>query len=329
MTLAPRDTAVLKAVFAYRYLTSGQLARRLRRSGQVIRRAIRQRLQPGGFIVSLPRQPTEEAAYTLGAEGLAFVAHELGCPVSDVPFPRPSTSRSFFWRHTMLVTDVRIAFDLATEDEESPIGIERTVPEWEVNPAALRTAPHHERFVLSERLKGPDGVTYAHRPDGLFLMHAKADGAQQRIAVFLEADRNTEPMKRIEDKLETFWLYWSRERFVDAFGAVAMRVLFVLDEVQDRRRMQSMQHALRQFARRQDNAAAAAAFRGCFRFARKPDLDETTVLTQPIWYDAEDQPRLFFQPLPPPPRAAGVEGAPCRSASGRADDRRNEREVQR
>src|SRR5689334_14712867 len=116
MTLAPGDPALLMAVFALRYVTSGQLGRRLRRSGQVIRRAIRRRLRPGGFVVNLQRQPTEEAAITLGPEGLAFVAHEFGCPVSDVPFPRPSTRRGFFWRHTMLVNDVRISFDLATED---------------------------------------------------------------------------------------------------------------------------------------------------------------------------------------------------------------------
>src|SRR3954468_22214410 len=115
MTLAQGDGSLISALFAYRYLTSSQLARRLRRSGAVIRRAIRRRLRPGGFVVSLQRQPTEEAAYTLGPEGLAVVAHELGCPVSEVPFPRKiSTARGFFWKHTVLVNDVAIAFALAT-----------------------------------------------------------------------------------------------------------------------------------------------------------------------------------------------------------------------
>ncbi|WP_437769039.1 replication-relaxation family protein [Sorangium sp. So ce764] len=288
------------AIFAYRYVTSGQLARRLKRSAQVIRRAIRRRLKPGGFVLELQRQPTEEAAYTLGPEGLAFMGNELGCPVSSVPFPRTSTKRGFFWLHTMLISEIRISFDLATEADESPICLQRTVPEWEVNPTTRRTAPHHERFVLSERFKGPDGGTYWHRPDCLFLMHAKADGAQRCIAAFLEADRNTESMKRIRDKIEAFWIYWRRKRFVDAFQAVAMRVLFVLDDVKDRRRIHSMQSELRQLASRGDNVTAAEEFRRCFRFARKHDLDETTVLAHPIWYDADDHPRRFFQPVHQP-----------------------------
>jgi len=307
VSLFPGDAAILTALFAYRSLTSGQLARRLRRTAQVIRRAIRRRLRPGGFVVSLQRQATEEAAYTLGPEGLAFVAQELGCPVSEVPFPRKiSTVRGFFWKHSVLINDVRIAFDLATESDASPISIHRTIPEWETKPTAPRTAPHHEVFVLSERLKGPDGVTYAHRPDCLFLMRPKAADAQPDVAVFLEADRNTEAMGRIRAKIAAYFAYFSRRRFVAAFEAVAMRVLFVLDDVTDRRRIHSMQNELRQFAK--DNGAEP--FRRCFRFARKHDLDETTVLAKPIWWDADDQPRLFFQPVrQPTPREPGAEVA--------------------
>jgi hypothetical protein len=122
----------------------------------------------------------------------------------------------------------------------------------------------------------------------------------------LEADRNTEAMRRIRAKLAAYFAYWSRRRFVTAFDAVAMRVLFVLDDVTDRRRIHSMQNELRQFAKEH----GAEPFRRCFRFARKHDLDETTVLAKPIWWDADDQPRLFFQPVrPPPPRAPGAEVA--------------------
>lgn len=308
MILAPGDAQLLLSLFTYRCLTSGQLARRHARSTQVVRRAIRRRLKPGGFVVSLQRSPTEEAAYTLGPAGIAFMAHELGCPVPDVPFPRTGTSRGIFWRHSMLIIEVRIAFDLATESAESLICIERTIPEWEVNPAVRRNAPHHERFVLSERFKSPDGsTTYWHRPDCLFLMRAKDDGARQRVAAFLEADRNTEAMRRIRQKYEAYWMYWSRRRFVDAFDAVAMRVLFVLDDVTDRRRIRSMQDDLREFTK--TKGADAEAFRRCFRFALRRELDETTVMAKPIWRDADDQARLFFQPARQSPREAGDEVA--------------------
>jgi len=311
MTPAQGDGALLSALFVYRYLTSGQLARRHRRSNQVVRRLIRERLRPAGYVINLQRQPTEEAAYVLGPEGFAFVAHELGCGVADIPASRSvSTIRGFFWKHTVLVNNVRISFDLATEGPDSPVRIQRTVPEWELSPASHRRAPHHERFVLSERLKGPDGVTHSHRPDCLFLMYATAAGPQQLVAVFVEADRNTEAMRRIRQKYEAYWLYWWRRRFEDAFEAVAMRVLFVLDDVQDRRRIHSMQEELRVLVGRKGNAAAADAFRRCFRFARKRDLDEKTVLAQPIWWDADDQPRHFFSqpahPQPPLPVSAEV-----------------------
>ncbi len=311
MTLAPGDAALLSALYVYRCLTSGQLARRHARSNQVIRRLIRERLRPGRYVVCLQRQPTEEAAYTLGPEGLAFVAHELGCSLADIPSSRvASTVRSFLWKHTVLVNDVRIAFDLATTDGASPVCIQQTIPEWEVDGASNRKASPHDRFVLAERLKGDDGVMRSHRPDCLFLMYAKAAGPQQLVAIFLEADRNTEAMRRIRQKYEAYWLYWSRRRFTDAFDAIAMRVLFVLDDVKDRRRIRSMQEELRQLAKRKGDAATTEAFRRCFRFARKRDLDHTTVLAQPIWWDADDCPRFFFQPVQPqPPREPNAEVA--------------------
>ena len=191
----------------------------------------------------------------------------------------------------MLVNEVRIAFDLATATEGSPIAIRRTIPEWEMNPAAKRAAP-----LLFERFKAADGTTYWHRPDCLFLMHATR-GDEHDVAVFLEADRNTEAIEsRIRAKYEGFYQYWIRRRFIEAFGAVAMRVLFVLDNLTDRRRIQSMQAELRRFV--EAKGESAKAFQQCFRFALKRDLDENTVLAQPIWYDAQDQARRFFQPAP-------------------------------
>lgn len=71
-----------------------------------------------------------------------------------------------------------------------------------------------------------------------------------------------------------------------------------------------MQNELWQLARRKDNAPTAEAFRCCIRFARSRDVDETTVLAQPIWCDTEDQPLLFFHPVHPPPGASRIEG-PC------------------
>lgn len=296
MTFAAGDGPLLSSLATYRYLTSGQLARRHGRTSQVVRRRIREFLRPDGYVVTLQRQPTEEAAYALGyPKGFEYIAHELGCPLEDVPAPRNvSTVRGFFWKHTVLVNDIRIMWDLATSHPASPILIQRTIAEWEIDPASDRKAPHYERFILSERLKGDDGAWHYHRPDCLFLMYAKAAADDQLVAVFLEADRNTEAMRRIRQKFEAYFLYWRARRYLDAFGAVAVRILMVLDDIVDRTRIRSMQEQLAEFARRK--GADGDAFRRCFRFARKRDLNEKTVLAEAIWRDAEDNARLFFQP---------------------------------
>jgi hypothetical protein len=300
VNLFPGDSTILMALYEYRVLTSGQLGRITRRNPQVIRRAIRKRLRPGEFVSDLRRNSTEEAAYMLGPEGVAFVAHELGCEPQELGRPnKTNTVRTFHFRHWLLVTDVRIAFSLATAGATNPVCIERIIGEWETVPHAAPTAAHHERFILSERLVGNDGVARFHRPDCLFLMYSRDDGRGKLVAVFLEADRNTEAMPRIREKYEAFWLYWARKRFVEAFGAVAMRVVFVLDDVTDRTRIRSMQKLLRDMVGSRGKPGEGDAFRKCFRFARKQDLDESSVMTKPIWFDADDNARVFFQPVRP------------------------------
>ncbi len=291
MTLVAADRPLIFALFTYRYLTSGLLARRCARSTQVIRRAIRRRLKPGGFVLSLQRQPAEEAAYTLGAEGLSFIAQAVGCPVSALPFPRPSTSRGLFWKHSMLVNEVRIAFDLATATDGSPIAIRRTIPEWEMNPTERRAAP-----LLFERFKAADGATYWHRPDCLFLMHATS-GDEHDVAVFLEADRNTEAIEsRIRAKYEGFYQYWVRRRFIEAFGAVAMRVLFVLDNLTDRRRIQSMQAELRRFV--EAKGRAPKHFNDAFGSRSSATLTRTPSSPNPSGTMRKTRRAGFFNPRP-------------------------------
>lgn len=301
MNLSSGDAKIIMLLYWFRFLTTGLLALLTGRDRQNVRRAIRKRLRPGNFVSAFNRLPTEEAAYTLGAAGLAFVAHELGCSVSDLPFPRKVTTvRSFLFRHTLAISEVRVLFTLATADDASPIVLERSIAEWETVPSS---APQGARHVLAERLVGDDGVAYAHRPDCVLLCYPKAAGRAQLVAVSVELDRNTESItRRIAAKYQSYWLYWRERRHVQAFDAVALRVLFILDDVRDRKRIQSMQAELRAFVERK--GAAAAPFRRCFRFVRKSDLRAETLLSAPVFFDADDRPRRFFQD------AQGVHDAP-------------------
>jgi Replication-relaxation len=297
MNLFPGDARILMLLYEFRFLTTGQLSLLTGRDPQIIRRAIRKRLRPT-FVTAFSRRPTEEGAYTLGEQGLEFVAYELGCALNELAFPRRvSTARSFFFRHTLAISDVRVAFAIAAANAASPIGIDRSVAEWDVVPSSMPRAPRHERYVLSERFVGEDGRACSHRPDCMLLCYPKAAGNAQLVAVFVELDRNTESIvRRIAEKYHAYWLYWQQRRFASAFDAIAMRVLFVLDDVRERTRIRSMQDELRAFAERRADRTAAESFRRCFRFALKRDVSVETVLTRPVFFDADDEPRLFFQP---------------------------------
>lgn len=304
MNLSAGDARIIMFLYAFRFLTTGMLALLTGRDPQLIRRALRKRLRPGGFVASFNRLPAEEGAFTLGPAGLAFVAHELGCTVNDLPFPRKvTTHRSFLFRHTLSISEVRVLFTLATAADASPVILDRSIAEWETVPSSPPNAALHTRFVLAERLVGDDGVAYAHRPDCVLLCYPKAVGRAKLVALAVELDRNTESItRRIAAKYESYWLYWRERRHVQAFDAVALRVLFILDDVRDRKRIQSMQAELSAFAQRK--SGAAEVFRRCFRFVRKSDLRAETLLANPVFFDADDRPRRFFQD------AQGVHDAP-------------------
>jgi hypothetical protein len=245
------------------------------------------------LVASFERGPTEEAAFFLGPEGLKYMAEACGTSPAFLPVPREMNSkRGLFWRHTMLVNDVRIAFSLGMDQPSSPVKLRRTIPEWELTPGPSSTAGHHERFVLSERFR-EGGKVHFHRPDCLFLVYPTAKGLERTVACFLEGDRNTEAMRRIREKVAAYRLYWKKRRFADAFGAVAMRVLFVLGEVTTTTRIDSMREELRSMIPPEESL-----FVDCFRFALARDLRADTVLEKPIWYEARsERPRYFFQPV--------------------------------
>lgn len=291
MAFTDDDVAIVKTTADLRYVTPDLLARRLGRSKAVVRRRMRRELVPAGYIVEMPRAANESAAYTLGPLGFELVAHALGIPPWALPFSRKITKvRTFLWKHTMLVNEVRIAFEVACEASDSPAVLTRAIPEWEMNPNAGHDAKHHERFVLSERLGSGQNVRSL-RPDLGLLMHPR--GMEERLTLMLvEADRNTEDHVRLRTRIEAYKLYFEQGRFESAFGAVDMRVLFVLDQVANAARRERMQQEVQSFAQ---GGGARADFVKTFRFAERRALDARSVLTAPVWFDAWGQARPFVR----------------------------------
>jgi len=297
MSLADADKPILRDLFSYRFLQSGQLGLLRGRSSQVVRRAIRKRLVPGKYVVNMAQRfPTEEAAYTLGPEGFEFIAYEHRCSVSDLPYSKKiNRVKSYFWKHTLLTNNVRIAFDLGSRTHER-VHLARAVPEWEMdNPASNKK---EEKFVLWERLCGEEmnGKPLSFRPDALFLIHPQ-EQPDYKVAYFLESDRGTEDVAgKIREKFLAYRLYFDQLLFSKRFDARQMRCLFVLEAPTDYR-IRTMQRVLADMAGKLDDpqGEGKAGFVKCFRFALVGDISESAVYDEPVWQDWKGEGRALVK----------------------------------
>jgi hypothetical protein len=325
MNFAPGDDEILWALMEYRVLTSGQLAWLTGRSAAVIRRRIRKHLASEWNVVRLLLGgSTDQNAYALSGEGFKMMAARAGLDPSRMPFSikPPAGPGSPFFRHMKLSNDVWIFFRRACQNAGSPIELARAVPEWEMNPdpTKRRSKKPWERFVISERLQDIEDAQLIHvlRPD-LVLVFAVKDQPGLRVASYLEADRATVSVRGvIVEKIRAYWHLFLRRGF-EHYGAVAMRVLFVVGDTRTEQRIRSVQDALGDFCRshelhherfRQQRLQAAApqardhlaarmppitAFSDCFRFARREDLSGVDILREPVWQDASAQRLPFFR----------------------------------
>lgn len=324
-TPATGDQDITLALLEYRVLTSGQLARITGRSPAVIRRRLRNYLIPdlGAVMVLEGGSATDQKAYALTPKGFDLMAAQLGIDPAQLPFSRkpPCGPASPFFRHLKLSNDVAIAFSQACAQPGSPVEMLLMCPEWEMDPdpKRRRSKKPWERFVISESLPDLDRSDrhYVLRPDLVLTLAPRRD-PQSRVAVYLEADRATVGVSSvIVEKIRAYWHLYLRHGFA-RYGAVTMRVLFVVGNVRTDQRVQSIQRALEDFCRHHEarheqyrvqyrQALEArgrapktefppiSAFAACFRFARWEDLAEVDILSAPVWQDAAGQRLPFFR----------------------------------
>ncbi len=318
--LAPGDASILWALYTLRYARSGQLHRYLDRNGKSIRRRIHDCLAPEGLVISLRRRPVEEAAYALGPKGFDFIAAEFGIEATEIPYSRQVSQdvvESIFWRHTLAINDVRIAFEKAV-DGHAALVLDQFVPEWHL--ADPRATQPEKKFALRERLASEGGVKpVSFRPDAMMLFYPRAmpgvpnTGAEHKVACFLELDRKSESIRPIiERKIEAYRRYWVKAR-MRRHGASWMKCLFVLDGVKSKRRSTNMQAELQRIAILLDPKnptatgpqgvpAGPAAFVHAFLFCHADNLLASSnanprgVVDDPIWEDWLGHPRAFFKP---------------------------------
>lgn len=317
MAEAPGDDDLMAALFEHRILTTGQLARKTGRSAPVVRRRMRRRLVPDGLVaVHAGGGSTAQQAYSLKRPGFELMAARAGTDPGRAPFSSrpPSGPGSPFFRHTALSNSTWIAIEGACSRPAAPVRLVRAVPEWEMHPdpERRRSRKPWERFIAAERLEDIDdpGSFRVVRPDAVFLIAPRRE-PELRVAAYLEADRMTCSVSGVvTGKIAGYWHIYLRRTF-RRWGAVAMRVLFVVGSSRSERRLGSLRTALADFARR--NAArherfvearigaappearaklrAAAptmdAFVGCFRMCRREDFSGRDIVTDPVWSDAD------------------------------------------
>ena len=237
---ASGDTDLVQFLYRFRYLRSGQLAKLCGRSNQSVRRRMRELVRLK-FVVGLERAPMEEMAYTLGPDGYQLIADALKVEVKDLAFSRAAAkAESLFWRHSLLVNNTHVDLHMAAENHSEFI-LHDVIHEFQL--ADPRAKEKHKKFLLFEKLKEGDR-THSFRPDCLFVVYGETGGLGNSMALFLEADRGSEAIGRIESKYEAYRLYYERGLYHQNFETIGMRCLFVLNGVKGKGRIISMRRRL-------------------------------------------------------------------------------------
>jgi len=225
--LTSRDVELLRHVERYRFLRSTHLAALTGASHQVISRRLNL-LFHHGYLDRPPEQlslirlhgnhPMVYALASAGARAIALSGHRR--PRYDNRNPK-----QLYIQHTLLVSDVMVAFTRASKNTNAPHLLleEDLVPD----------KPPSEAFKWAVTVKhGGTLKRIGIFPDRTFALESPDTG--ERVFYFLEADRATMPVARrslsqssIWRKLLAYEATWSQKIHESRFGTKRFRVLFV------------------------------------------------------------------------------------------------------
>lgn len=231
--LTERDQAVVRALYAYRYLTSSQVARLLFPSQQTANRRLRALLQLG-FVTYFEVPAVPERIYRLTRQGAELVARQKETPFEELRYWSVNTHAPkdyYFMRHFIAASDFRMALEAACRRA----GVEVLfLPEW----LAQREGQAIRRHITSRSawgdvlLKGERELV--HTPDAAIVLRWPSGGA---ALFFLEVDRGTEtlsnPRRGVRKMVRSYLSslhegdYRRYERFAGGGPLRGFRVLFV------------------------------------------------------------------------------------------------------
>ena len=238
--ITSRDLAIVRAVYEHRLLSSDHIVGLL---GDGSRQQILRRLRllyhgryldrPRVQLADLYEQPgTRPMVYGLGDKGADLLAEQAGLKRSAVSWTAKNRAiRSRFFHHTLLVSGIMVAFEVACREA----GNVRVIPWDEILagkcPEETRDLKHPRTWRVPVPRHGSIGVT----PDNIFgLEFLDRPEGQRQTFFFLEADRGTMPVLRKNLKTTSFYrklvayhATFTQSIHTKRFGFKAFRVLTV------------------------------------------------------------------------------------------------------
>lgn len=216
--LQPRDIRIIKLVYDYRSLNSGQIRALVGGSERGILRRL-QKLFHHGFLDRPPHQAAyllgedHRMVYALGNKGADVLAEYLSVERDEINWTKKNLKiKAGFIEHTLMVSNFRAAITLALKNQ--------------TNADLLLWRPEFYRgmrdYVMIRDIRGRR-VRAAVVPDGFFCIRLN----NQKKYFFLEADRSTVPSNRFLQKMRAYWEYWKQGRHIQKLGIRAFRVLTV------------------------------------------------------------------------------------------------------
>ena len=273
MELTERDHGIIRLVHRHRFLRSHQIVTLMAGSPQQILRRLKLLYhhgyleRPRAQLRYYERGGSMSIAYGLGNKGGTCLTNELGIAVHhDAWDEKNHVIGRVFLEHALLVADVMVAIELACRkrgirllyENQLAFQMERQPFQWKVN------------------ING--GQKLGVIPDRVFALDfPDANGQNQRVHFFLEADRGTMPVVRrnlsqtsFRRKLLAYEATWTQNLLRDRFGIHRFRVLTVTTSAT---RVKSLVEARSQLKRG----------RGLFLFADRRILDSPDDIFAPIW----------------------------------------------
>ncbi len=219
MQLTARDIEVVKAVYAYKFLTQAQIQALLFPSKwaaqyRLIRlyqnRYLNRVFTPVAFGLG-------KTIYCLDNRGADLVAGQLGVSQDQLDWQRKRARVGWpFLEHALAINDVRIALTLACRASGC------CLEEW-VDESTLKKEHGKEEERVTLRGAGGRVQRVAVIADGYFVLRC----AGRRAHFFIEVDRSTVSNKRWMQKVRAYNAYYQTGRYRAKYGTNSLRILTV------------------------------------------------------------------------------------------------------